>query len=123
MPRRIAATLTSFACLMALAGCGDSEAGRGTSGAAIGAGTGAVVCAVTVIGILPCAIVGGAFSNVIDRLRFGWVVDFIHADIGFWPYVFNLADSAIVCGVAALVLDGLLSRGRRTGTSEDASAR
>jgi lipoprotein signal peptidase len=69
------------------------------------------------------AIVGGAISNVIDRLRFGWVVDFIHADIGFWPYVFNLADSAIVCGVAALVLDGLLSRGRHTGSSEDASAR
>ena len=70
------------------------------------------------------AIVGGAISNVIDRLRFGAVVDFIHAHIGSWSwYVFNLADAAIVCGVAALVLDGLLPRGRRTGPSEDASAR
>ena len=55
------------------------------------------------------AIVGGAISNVIDRLRFGAVVDFIHAHIGAWSwYVFNLADAAIVCGVAALVLDSLL---------------
>ena len=57
------------------------------------------------------AIVGGALSNVIDRLRFGAVIDFIHAHLGAWSwYVFNLADAAIVCGVAALVFDGLLSR-------------
>lgn len=62
MPRRIAAMLAPFACLIALTGCGDSEASRGTSGAAIGAGTGAAVCAVTVIGILPCAVVGGALG-------------------------------------------------------------
>lgn len=57
------------------------------------------------------AIAGGAVGNIIDRLRFGAVVDFIHAHIGrvSW-YVFNLADAAIVCGVAALLLDGL---GRR----------
>jgi len=57
------------------------------------------------------AIVGGALSNVIDRLRFGAVVDFIHAHVGSvsW-YVFNLADAAIVCGVAVLVLDSLLAR-------------
>jgi lipoprotein signal peptidase len=65
------------------------------------------------------AIVGGAVSNVIDRLRFGAVVDFIHAHLGDWSwYVFNLADAAIVCGVAALVLDGLLPR-----ASKSASAR
>ena len=62
MSRRIAATFTLFACLVALAGCGDSAASRGTSGAAIGAGTGAAVCAVTIVGILPCAIVGGALG-------------------------------------------------------------
>jgi len=38
---------------------------------------------------------GGAIGNLIDRLRFGVVTDFIH--IGAWP-VFNLADSAIVVG-------------------------
>ncbi len=44
--------------------------------------------------------VGGAVSNLADRFRVGHVVDFIR--IRFWP-VFNLADSAIVCGVGLLV--------------------
>ncbi len=57
------------------------------------------------------AIAGGAVGNVIDRLRFGAVVDFIHAHAWGWSwYVFNVADAAIVCGVAALLLDGLLPR-------------
>ncbi len=57
------------------------------------------------------AIAGGAVGNVIDRLRFGAVVDFIHAHLGDWSwYVFNVADAAIVCGVAALVLDSLRPR-------------
>jgi lipoprotein signal peptidase len=64
------------------------------------------------------AIVGGALANVIDRLRFGAVIDFIHAHIGDWSwYVFNLADAAIVCGVAALVIDSLLPRARRAGST------
>ena len=68
------------------------------------------------------AIAGGAVSNVIDRLRFGWVVDFIHAHLGDWSwYVFNVADAAIVCGVTALVIDSLMPRGRRSGSPEDAS--
>lgn len=59
------------------------------------------------------AIAGGAVGNVIDRLRFGAVVDFIHAHAGGWSwYVFNVADAAIVCGVAVLLLDGVLP-GRR----------
>ncbi len=57
------------------------------------------------------AIAGGAIGNVIDRLRFGAVVDFIDAHAFGWHwYVFNLADAAIVCGVCALVLDGLRGR-------------
>lgn len=39
---------------------------------------------------------GGAFGNLADRLRFGYVTDFL--DFKFWP-VFNLADSAIVVGM------------------------
>jgi signal peptidase II len=67
-------------------------------------------------------IAGGAVSNVIDRLRFGAVVDFIHAHVGGWSwYVFNLADAAIVCGVAALVLESLLPRARKSRSPEDAS--
>lgn len=62
------------------------------------------------------AIAGGAVGNVIDRLRFGAVVDFLDAyAMGYHWYVFNIADAAIVCGVVALVLDSL--RGKR-----DASA-
>lgn len=54
------------------------------------------------------AIAGGAVGNVIDRIRFGAVVDFIHAHAFGWSwYVFNVADAAIVCGVAVLILDGL----------------
>jgi signal peptidase II len=55
------------------------------------------------------AIAGGAVGNVIDRLRFGAVADFIDVHVGAWHwYVFNVADAAIVCGVAALVLENLL---------------
>jgi signal peptidase II len=56
-------------------------------------------------------IVGGAIGNVIDRLRFGAVIDFLyfHAGSWYWP-AFNLADSAICLGVAAMLLDGLLLR-------------
>jgi signal peptidase II len=69
------------------------------------------------------AIIGGAVSNVIDRLRFGFVVDFIHAHLGGWSwYVFNLADAAIVCGVTALVVESLLPRVRKSHSPEDASA-
>ena len=57
------------------------------------------------------AIAGGAVGNVVDRLRFGAVVDFIHLHAGGYSwYVFNVADSAVVCGVAALVIEGLLPR-------------
>jgi lipoprotein signal peptidase len=57
------------------------------------------------------AIAGGALGNVLDRLRYGAVVDFIDFHIGVWHwYVFNVADAVIVCGVAALVLENFLPR-------------
>jgi len=53
-------------------------------------------------------IAGGAIGNAIDRARFGWVVDFIDVQrLGFFPWVFNVADSAITIGVIALLLDSL----------------
>jgi lipoprotein signal peptidase len=54
-------------------------------------------------------VLGGAIGNVIDRIRFGAVVDFIdlHA-FGWHWYVFNLADSAIVVGVGLLLAHALL---------------
>ena len=55
-------------------------------------------------------VVGGAVGNILDRLRYGAVVDFIrvHA-LGYSWYVFNVADACIVCGVAALLIDGFVA--------------
>ena len=56
-------------------------------------------------------ILGGAVGNIIDRIRFGAVIDFV--DIHFmdfhWP-AFNIADSAITIGVALFLLDGFLKK-------------
>ena len=56
-------------------------------------------------------IIGGAVGNVIDRLRLGAVVDFLDFHVGslHWP-AFNVADSAICVGVAAMLLDGFFLR-------------
>ena len=57
------------------------------------------------------AVIGGAVGNVVDRLRFGAVVDFVDAYAWGWHwYVFNIADAGIVCGVAVLVADALFRR-------------
>jgi signal peptidase II len=58
-------------------------------------------------------IIGGAIGNAIDRIVYGAVVDFalFHIEIAGKPYywyVFNLADTAIVAGVAALLYDSLI---------------
>ena len=50
-------------------------------------------------------IFGGAVGNIVDRLRFGYVHDFI--DLRWWP-VFNVADSAITIGVGILLLQMLV---------------
>lgn len=55
-------------------------------------------------------ILGGALGNLTDRFRLGYVIDFV--SVGWWPN-FNLADSAIVIGVA-LMLVGWLFPGQRT---------
>jgi signal peptidase II len=61
---------------------------------------------VTAIGL----VMGGALGNVIDRMRFGYVVDFIDfSGTGVFPWVFNVADSAITVGVVLLILDSLKS--------------
>jgi signal peptidase II len=65
-------------------------------------------------GLLAAAIglvIGGAVGNVVDRLRFGAVVDFldVHAAGWHWP-AFNVADSAICIGVGLMVIDSLLGK-------------
>ena len=71
-------------------------------------------------------IFGGAVGNLIDRARFGAVVDFIDFsgpwfglnvagwDVGF-PWIFNIADASITLGAAALLLDQLLVSRKRPG--------
>ncbi len=52
-------------------------------------------------------LLGGALGNLVDRLRFGAVLDFV--DVPWWP-TFNLADAAIVAGVALAVHEVLRER-------------
>src|ERR1700680_876388 len=60
-------------------------------------------------------VLGGALGNVIDRIRLGYVIDFIHFhwDRAYFP-AFNVADSAITVGAACLLLDALLDAKRKT---------
>jgi signal peptidase II len=54
-------------------------------------------------------ILGGAMGNVLDRLLYGYVVDFIDVHWAGWHFpAFNVADSAISVGAAALILDEVL---------------
>ena len=54
-------------------------------------------------------ILGGAIGNVIDRLLYGYVVDFLDFHWHHWHFpAFNVADSAITIGAACLILDELL---------------
>ena len=67
-------------------------------------------------------IVGGALGNVIDRLRFGAVFDFVDFYVGDWHWpAFNLADSAITVGVVLLLFDALFQsqdKGKNSARSE-----
>lgn len=67
-----------------------------------------------------CSVFAGALGNYIDRLRFGYVVDFLDFHIHqkySWP-AFNVADMAIVCGVTLLILMELFSPNQKTQTAK-----
>jgi signal peptidase II len=75
--------------------------------------------------ILPVAlglVIGGSTSNLLDRVRLGYVTDFL--DLRWWP-AFNLADSFIVAGVLILLATLALAERepRRTRTAHDAPTR
>jgi signal peptidase II len=61
-------------------------------------------------------VLGGAVGNILDRVRFGYVVDFLDLHFGDWhPFlVFNVADAAITIGVLLLVLRAFLVREKKT---------
>lgn len=58
----------------------------------------------TIVNVFAGLIAAGAFGNLTDRLRHGYVVDFVDADLGFmrWP-AFNVADSAICIAMVVMV--------------------
>ncbi|MDO9417724.1 signal peptidase II [Pararhizobium sp.] len=59
-------------------------------------------------------IIAGAFGNLIDRVLFGYVIDYVLFYIGNWSFaVFNLADSFITLGAGAIVVDELLQMKNR----------
>jgi len=74
---------------------------------------------ITAIGL----VMGGALGNVIDRIRFGGVVDFLDfSGTGVFPWIFNVADSAISVGVVLLIIDSLMSdRARPVGVANEKS--
>lgn len=68
-------------------------------------------------------IMGGAVGNVIDRIRFGAVADFLDLSALWFPWIFNIADAAISTGIALLLLDMLRTERRTTAAkpSQDAA--
>lgn len=54
-------------------------------------------------------IVGGAIGNIVDRLHYGYVIDFIDF-YRIWPNIFNVGDSCITVGVGLLLLSSLVTR-------------
>ncbi|WP_066768294.1 signal peptidase II [Candidatus Viadribacter manganicus] len=69
-------------------------------------------------------VIGGALGNVIDRIRFGAVADFLDFSMNgnFFPWVFNVADAAITCGAILLAIDMVFfaetEPGKGTGWSQ-----
>lgn len=69
-------------------------------------------------------IIGGAIgNNWIDRVRFGWVIDFLDFSGLHFPWVFNVADSAISVGVALLLIDSVLRPEPQRGDANSPSLR
>ncbi len=59
-------------------------------------------------------IIGGAIGNLHDRVRYGYVVDFLDFSGLMFPWVFNVADTAINVGFACLILDAVLHKDGKT---------
>ena len=64
------------------------------------------------VGLAFGLMIGGAVGNAIDRIRFGAVIDFIDVQALYFPWVFNVADSALTVGVILLLLDMLVDKPR-----------
>ncbi len=63
-------------------------------------------------------LLAGIAGNVTDRMRLGFVIDFIDVQFGSWHYpTFNVADSAICIGAGLLILDMFLNKRKATDTA------
>jgi signal peptidase II len=66
-------------------------------------------------------VLGGAVGNLVDRIRLGYVTDFIQVWFGSWAFPsFNVADSAITVGAALLIIDSLFLSGKEKAAPEEA---
>jgi signal peptidase II len=65
-------------------------------------------------------VLGGALGNIVDRIRYGYVVDFADLHFGEWrPFlIFNVGDAAITIGVLLLLFRALLTRDRKKPVKE-----
>ena len=72
------------------------------------------------LGIALSAVIAGAIGNIIDRLVYGAVIDFLDFHVAgyHWP-AFNIADSAIVLGIVFIAVDGLFWEPKRKQTAAD----
>ncbi len=69
--------------------------------------------------IAVCAIIAGALGNVVDRVRYGAVVDFFDFHAFGWHYpAFNIADSAIVLGIAFILFDSIFLEAKRNKATQ-----
>ena len=118
LPSPVVLAYIAAAILFILAAAGLSRHETAVAGNVAGA-VGMGVAVLAAIGL----VMGGAIGNVIDRIRFGYVVDFIDfSGTGVFPWVFNIADSAISIGVVLLILDSILSeRAAKVGAAPEKS--
>jgi len=77
-----------------------------------------------VMGISLALILGGAVGNLIDRVRFGYVVDFLDVYVGtsHWP-AFNIADSAITIGAAIMIISSFRQPATNDGDTDTNSSK
>ena len=67
-------------------------------------------------------VLGGAVGNLVDRIRLGYVTDFIQVWFGSWPFPsFNVADSAITVGAVLLIIDSLFISGREDAAQAEST--
>jgi len=72
-----------------------------------------------VLGFGLALVLGGAIGNVIDRTIYGYVIDFLLFYYKDWSYpAFNIADSAITCGVVLILFDGFILEKRRSSQEQ-----